>query len=272
MKKFEGMLICTDLDGTLLRNDKTVSKENLEAIEYFKSEGGYFTFITGRPPVIAQDTYRMIRPNAPVGCINGGGLYDFKAGKYLWYKELDRSVIGLVEDACENVDGIGYQLNTLEAIYFCKENFAMRHFRTLTGYTGKTARPEDISEPFVKIVFGDSDDRHIDELADFLNAHPRAAEFDFIRSEKTLYEILPRGINKGTALSKLIECLGIDPKNTYAVGDYDNDVGMLRAAHVGIAVANASPAALTVADVVTVSNEEHAIAKIIYSIESNSLF
>ena len=47
MKKFEGMLMCTDLDGTLFQTDKTVSEENKEAIEYFKSEGGYFTFITG---------------------------------------------------------------------------------------------------------------------------------------------------------------------------------------------------------------------------------
>ena len=50
MGKFDGILICTDLDGTLYRNDKTVSKENREAIEYFKNEGGYFTFITGRMP------------------------------------------------------------------------------------------------------------------------------------------------------------------------------------------------------------------------------
>ena len=78
MKSFEGILICTDLDGTILRDDKTVSEENREAIEYFKSEGGYFTFITGRMPYFAKDIYEMIKPNAPIGCINGGGIYDFE--------------------------------------------------------------------------------------------------------------------------------------------------------------------------------------------------
>ena len=57
MKKFEGILITTDLDGTLLRNDKSVSRENLSAIEYFKENAGVFTFVTGRPSVIVGDIY-----------------------------------------------------------------------------------------------------------------------------------------------------------------------------------------------------------------------
>ena len=48
MKKFEGLLFCTDLDGTLYASDGTVPKANLEAIEYFNKNGGKFTFVTGR--------------------------------------------------------------------------------------------------------------------------------------------------------------------------------------------------------------------------------
>ena len=268
MKTFDGILICTDLDGTLLKNDKTVSRENLDAIEYFKSQGGYFTFITGRPPVVARQICETIAPNAPIGCINGGGLYDHATGEYLWYTELDRSVIELLDDVCESIDDIGFQVNTFGPIYFCRENSAMEHFRTLTGYTGLKAQPRDVREPFAKIVFGSTDETKIDTLATFLAAHPRADEFDFIRSEKTLYEILPKGINKGSVLPKLVKHLGIESTGTVAIGDYDNDVGMLRAAHVGIAVSNASPAAIAAADLITVSNEEHAIAKVISDIEN----
>ena len=50
MGKFDGILICTDLDGTLYKNDKTISEKNKAAIEYFKREGGSFTFVTGRLP------------------------------------------------------------------------------------------------------------------------------------------------------------------------------------------------------------------------------
>ena len=122
-----------------------------------------------------------------------------------------------------------------------------------------------------QIVFGDENEEHINRLAALLKAHPMAERFDFIRSEKILYEILPKGIHKGVALTKLVELLGLDPAKTIAVGDYNNDIGMLRAAGIGIAVANAVPAVKEAADVVTVSNQEHAIARVISDLENGVL-
>ena len=84
MKKFEGILFCTDLDGTLYDDNKNVSRKNLEAIEYFKSEGGTFTFITGRVPKTSKSICEIINPNAPYGCLGGGGIYDPTADKFLW--------------------------------------------------------------------------------------------------------------------------------------------------------------------------------------------
>ena len=72
-----------DLDGTLLRKDKTISQENLSAIEYFKAEGGYFTFITGRMPYYAMHICDAIKPNVPIGSVNGGGVYDGKSKQYI---------------------------------------------------------------------------------------------------------------------------------------------------------------------------------------------
>ncbi len=92
-----------------------------------------------------------------------------------------------------------------------------------------------------------------------------------ILSERALFEILPKGINKGVVIEKLAEYLGIDKKMTIAIGDYNNDVAMLKKAGVGIAVANASPEALAAADIVTVSNEEHAIARVICDIEEGKI-
>ena len=268
MGLFDGILICTDLDGTLLRNDKSISQENLRAIEHFKAEGGFFTFITGRMPFAVNAIYEAIRPNAPIGCINGGGIYDHKTQKYLWTQTLDHRALELADAALNAIPGLGVQVNTFDHIYFCRENDAMVRFRELTGVPHLVRNLWNVNEPIAKIVFGDLCVDSISALCDFLNAHPMSGEFDFIRSEKTLYEILPRGISKGSVLLKLAELLGTDPARTVGVGDYNNDIEMLRAAGLGVAVANARPEVKAVADHVTCSNEEHAIARIIEDIEN----
>ena len=267
MGKFDGMLICTDLDGTLLKNDKTISRENLDAIEYFKKEGGYFTFVTGRMPFFVSYVLNTIKPNAPFGCVNGAGVYDATAEKYLWTATMPDGVTELIKYIDAHFDDLGIQVNTFYRTYFCRENQTMVHFRKLTGLENLVCDYMDVKEPIGKILFGSEQDETILKIVEMLQNHPLAGEFDFIRSEKTLYEILPKGINKGTAITKLCDLLKLDVRSTIAVGDYNNDIPMFRAAGIGIAVSNAFEDALKAADFVTVSNEEHAIAQVIYDLE-----
>lgn len=201
MKKFTGVLFCTDLDGTLYADDKTVAQEDLAAIDYFRAEGGLFTFITGRPPQIATD--------------------------------------------------------------FCRDNVAMEWFRRITGAPNLVCQYDAPPEPILKVVFSQTEEERMQALIRLLHAHPLAQHCDFIRSEKYLYEILPRGASKGGVLSKMAALLSVRPERTIAVGDYNNDVSMLQAAGLSFAVANAVPEAKAAADHITVSNNAHAIAAII---------
>ncbi len=271
MKKFQDVIICTDLDGTLLREDKTISTENLEAIRYFQKEGGHFTFITGRMPFFCHDIYRLIGPNAPVGCINGGGLYDYTEEKYIWTTNLSKEAGKLIDYVLERFSSIGVQVNTHNKIYFHNENAVMFWFRKITGVPNLVKNWWDIEEEFAKIVFGIPDEETMDAVAKCLASHPEGYKYDFVRSEKTLYEILPKGIHKGTALEELCEYLGLSTGRAIAIGDYNNDIGMLRVAGVGVAVANAKPEVKAVADYLTVSNEEHAIAKVIEALENGEI-
>ncbi len=268
MKKFEGILLCTDLDGTLLRDDKSISEENLNAIRYFMDEGGYFTFITGRMPYFVQHIYDTLNPNAPFGCINGGGIYDHKAGKYLWTRELSTECYDLIDVIDENVEDIGIQVNTFEKIYFSKENKTMEFFRKVTGVPNLIKPYREVTEPIGKIVFGDQSNEKILKVAKLLFEHEKSYKFDFIRSEHSLYEILPKGNSKGDVMLRIADILGIKHEKTVAMGDYNNDVSMLKMAGVGVAVSNASEEAKAAADVITVSNEEHAVKKVISDIES----
>ena len=268
MGRFDGILICTDLDGTLLRGDKSVSRENFEAIEYFKSEGGYFTFITGRMPYFVGDILAKVEPNAPFGCVNGGGLYDHKKDKYLWQHPIRPDVIELVRYIDERVEDMGIQINCFDRLYFARENETMEGFRIITGVPNLVRSYDEIDEPIAKIVFGDIREDRLMLVKELLDSHPRYSDFDYIRSEKALYEILPKGSSKGAVLPRLAKHLGINLSHTIAVGDYDNDVSMLKAAGIGVAVSNATAEAKAAADLITVSNEEHAIARIIGDIES----
>lgn len=271
MKKFEEILITTDLDGTLLRNDTSISRENLEAIEYFKENGGFFTIVTGRPPVIVGKIYETVRPNAPIGCYNGGGIYDMKKGEYLWKLELPRKALTLVEYIDEVMPDMSIQLCGFENCYFCKMNESMEKHLVLGGFPDIRCHYTEVKDTLAKVLFADVSEDKLLKTADLLNNHPIASEFDFIRSDPEYYEVLPKGVSKGNLVLKLAELLGVDEKKTIAVGDNDNDASMLSMAGIGFAVANASPAAKNAADFVTVSNEEHAIAKIIDDLDKEKI-
>jgi Cof subfamily protein (haloacid dehalogenase superfamily) len=271
MGKFDRFLICTDLDGTLLRNDKTISPENLQAIAYFKQEGGFFTFVTGRMPFFVSRVYDRIKPNAPIGCINGGGLYDYPNQTYLWQGTMPDGVVDLIRSVDEAVPNVGIQVNTFYHTYFSKENPVMREFRRLTGLPNLICPYTKVEEPIAKILFGCEREDEIRQVESILRSHPKADNFDFIRSERTLFEILPKGVGKGTAIRNLVNHLGLDINKTIAIGDYNNDISMFHAAKLGIAVSNACEEALAAADYITVSNEESAIARVIADLEAGKL-
>lgn len=143
----------------------------------------------------------------------------------------------------------------------------MEFFRKVTNAPNLVKKHDEVERPIAKILFGIETEEEMQKAIKILNNHPLAEKYDFIRSEKYLYEILPKGIGKGTSITKLCEYLGIDKNKTIAIGDYDNDISMLNTAKIGIAVANACSDARNTADFVTVSNEEHAISKVIYGLE-----
>lgn len=271
MKKFEGILICTDLDGTLFNSNREISQENRQAIEYFKANGGYFTFITGRMPFYAQKAYEGINPNCPFGCNNGGALYDHRKQEYVWRLELDEEALTLAEDVSKQLPEVGWHIAAFERTYFGVDSPFMVGFRERTKVKNFTLQDRPAGDPMAKVAFCDHDFQLVSKAKDLIDAHPLAKNFEMIRSEDAIYEIMPIGANKGTALRKLAELLGLDLKNTVAIGDYDNDVKMLQAAGCGVAVANACPSAKAAADHITVSNDDHAIAAVIAALERGEL-
>jgi Cof subfamily protein (haloacid dehalogenase superfamily) len=218
---------------------------------------------------MSRQFYDAVKPNSPIGCINGAGIYDFERGQYLYRRELERESLELVEYVHEHMTGMGIHVNTFFAGYFCQDNDGTEYYRKRSGAEHLVCRLEDIDEPIAKVLFMDTCEENFCTLDAVLRSHPLYDRFDYVRSDKILFELIPKGIGKGDALLRLADAHGIPQENTVAIGDYNNDIDMIKKAGLGVAVENAAPDVLEVADLVTVSNENHAIARVIEYLEAH---
>ena len=270
MGKFDGILFVSDLDDTLLDNDKRVSEENKKAIKYFEDEGGSFSFITGRIPLGAKPILEQLTPKIPFGCINGGGIYDKLREEYVWKLTLPESVLEMVDFVREVFPTTGIEVCTFDGSYFCHKNELTEIHRQIENFPDRNCHQSEIKEPVSKILLIDEEE-NIPKLIKALAKNPKSAQFDFVRSTSQYYEIVPKGASKGNAMLKLAEILGINPAKTISIGDNDNDVSMLKAARIGFAVENASKNAKACADFITVSNNDNAIAKVVEMLDCGEI-
>ncbi len=268
MGKFDGILLCTDLDDTLLTADKRISEENKKAIEYFKKEGGLFTFATGRVPLGAGILLEYITPNAPMICFNGAGIYDFSKSRFLWSVNLDGNAVNAAEYVDKNFPSAGIEINAENHIYFSKLNHFVREHQMNERFPDNFADYHDVTEKWRKVIFM-VEAEEIPQLKELIAKSDFADKYTFIRSGPNYYEMLPKNIGKGKALLKLAEILKV--KKTIGMGDNENDIDLIQCADIGVAVANAIPEAKNCADLITVDNESHAAAAVIRALNDGKL-
>lgn len=265
---FDGIMLCTDLDETLLGSDKKVSEEDKTAIEYFKENGGLFTFITGRTPLGIPHIIEMAPPNTYIGCLNGGAIYDPISETNVMEIELDRKHVGLLEFVNSNFPSAGLEVFAHDKVWFCKANELVNRHRRIELLPDNQCDYRKVPGKLAKVLIID-EPQVIDEIVKALPLQPDADKFDFIRSTKNYYEILPKGASKGNLLVKIAEMNGISVSRTYAAGDNENDISLICAAGTGYAVANAIDSAKNAADRLTVSHNESPISHIIRDIETD---
>ena len=270
MGKFDGILLCTDLDDTLLTTDKKISEENARAIEYFKSEGGFFTFATGRVPHGARLMLEFVKPNAPMICFNGGAIYDFNNDKILWSRNLDKDAVKVVEFVDKNIPHAGIEICTAEKIYFSKVNRLVEEHKVWEQLPDNDLDYRDVEEDWKKVILM-VEENEIWHLRETLAKAPFFDDYSFTQSSPWYYELLPKDASKGDGLLHLADLLGVDRKRTIGVGDNENDIMLVKMAGKGVAVANAVDEVKAVADFITVDHNSHAIAEVIKDIENGKI-
>ena len=269
MGKFDGILLCTDLDGTLLTEDKRVSDENKRAIEYFKSEGGYFTFITGRVTYGARLMLEFVQPNIPIVCFNGAGIYDFEKDELIWGRYLDQNAVKVLEYIESRMD-TGIVVCVDDGVRFCKINKWVDKYFMDEHPPHEKISYRDIKEPWKKVLLM-VDSADIPTIRKIIAESEFADTYDYTQSSPNYYEILPKGATKGTGLLRLAELTGIERNKIIAIGDNENDISMFEVAKMGIAVSNAEENVKAAADLITVSNEQHAIAQIVSYLDNDKI-
>lgn len=264
----EGRILFMDLDATLLTDDKTVSKRNRQAIKKALDKGNYVVVATGRPVESGRIVVKELGLTMP-GCymiaFNGSVLYDCSADRILYNRTVP---IHYVYQLFEKARQSGLYIQTYNRVEVLTE----KHSKELDYYTKRTKMRYKLlsdvemgleEEPH-KVLLINLESRKV--LEDFQKANAEWAEgkLNSFFSCNEYLEYCPIGVSKGSAIEYLCNFLNIPIEHTIAVGDERNDISMIKAAHIGIAVKNAVDAAKEAADYVTENDNNHdAIAEVI---------
>lgn len=120
--KFGGYVIFSDLDGTLLNNNKKISKENIDAINYFIKNGGMFSVATGRVIEATEEYISSIKMNLPIIVYNGGLIYDYNNKKVIMEKFIDEEQKQVVKRLLTDYKNIGIEIYANRKLYVIKDS------------------------------------------------------------------------------------------------------------------------------------------------------
>lgn len=266
MKKYEGYLLCTDMDGTLLNSNHTISDENTSAIRRFIDEGGIFSVATGRTPVAITPIFTYFVPNAPIVTHNGAAVYDMETDRYLYTRPLDADAVEVLKHVEEKFDFVGFEVYDNSNIYFHKINESVQWHIDDENLSPIIMDYRNIPLPWTKAMFVQSREETV-MLREHILSSAFRDKYSFIKSSSTFLEILDLGATKGNALLEMKQMLGKKIHTVICVGDNENDISLLKAGDISYAVENAIDDLKKVADRITVGNNDNAIAKIIDEIK-----
>jgi Cof subfamily protein (haloacid dehalogenase superfamily) len=256
-------LAAIDLDGTLLRSDETVSRRSRSALAAAVGEGLTVVLASARSPRSVAEFADDLGLAGLAVCANGATLYDLDARRILRHTPLALETIRtLVASLRERMPGVafGWELEL--------------RFGSEAAYESlrdpRWPRPEGSFEPCDALAFGRP-------LTKLLVRHPATglddlyAEVVAVAGEdaavtlagNAFVELAAPGVSKGAGVAEVAGRLGLDAAAVVAFGDHLTDVPMLDWAGLGVAVANAQPAAIEAADEVTASNDEDGVALVL---------
>ena len=259
MKTFK--LFAIDIDGTLITNNKKILAETKQDIIKAYKKGVIICICTGRAYPAAKRYIDELDLDIPLILYNGSRIIMNNGKEIVFNKTIDKEVSNGVFDIINMNDGTCCFWKD-DTLYFNKNDEYTAYYEKLTGI--KPAIIKDYDESLFtninKFLWFDTPENLQFIKNNILN---NVAGIDCFKSQNNILEIVPKGINKGEAIKFLANYYNIDISEVIAVGDDENDISMIMAAGLGVAMGNARSCVKEVADYITLSNEENGVGKVI---------
>lgn len=234
-------MLALDLDDTVLTGNKKISKENRKWIHRAFEKDIIVTIATGRGYKTAKDIYEMIGLDIPMVLANGAEIWK-KSEHILKRIYLEKNDLHMLHDLAQGMDIAfwGYSDDKhVPGTAWTKESFALNFF---------------------KFGMRSDDPQIVGQLREKLQGHKT---IKVTWSNTDLVEISNKGVSKETGVKILCDHLDIALSEVMAIGDNMNDMELIQAAGLGVAMANAQPELKAVADEITSSNDDDGVAKAI---------
>ena len=253
------LLVATDLDGTIVRRDGTISARTVAAFGRVEAAGARFVLVTGRPPRVMREIAALFGHEGTAICANGALAYDMRTETVTARRLIPAPVLAAACTALRAaVPGIGI------AVEYPDGRAADELYQAIYWDVNETMpRPGDaalFSRPASKLL-----GRHLGYTCDDLLTQVLPAIGGLVSvthsNGKGLIEAAALGVSKASVVAELAADLGIGPESVLAFGDMPNDLPLLRWAGTSCAVANAHPEVLAAATHVIGSNDDDGVAE-----------
>jgi Cof subfamily protein (haloacid dehalogenase superfamily) len=261
-------LVVCDLDGTLLTSDKQITMSALAAIAETRRRGIRFSVCTGRIPTMAQYYFEQLAPDVPVVTVNGAILWEHNRRAVLKGARLDRAETVKIMRFCRDV-GIDHCALTLKGCWFSDNSVRVGRFRHYNEIAAKYGVDEipiwRFDSEFAcmdgidcyKLLAYELKAGQLGQIKDFVG---RLNKTDCTSSEPGLLDITAQGVSKGAGLQHLLEYLGVRPDEVCAMGDFENDISMLKNCAYPVAMKNACAEVKAAARFITRDNDHDGVA------------
>lgn len=251
--------VLSDIDGTLLRPDHSLSQANIDAIARLRAAGIHFTLASSRPPRAMRQQIEALGIDLPTVAFNGGNLINPDGSLLLAHRIDQQAARTTVELFAGHPVSVWVFADDQWYLLDPEGDYVAHELHTL-GYAPVQV---DSFEPYLdradKIVAASKDFELLKRLEAQLNPLIAGSALA-ARSQSYYLDVTALDANKGSALASLAELLGVPLAHTAAIGDGGNDVAMFRRAGLSIAMGQADEEVRSHADHVTGSNVEDGVA------------